>query len=265
MKSRYIFYCIITLVVISSCTKVVDVKLNNVTPQLVIQGSITNETGPYNVTISSTVNYDNSNVFPAISGAVVKITDDSTGLTDLLSEVSAGKYQTSSITQGKIGHTYRLLVQVNGKEYTAVSTMPKQVLLDSITFFTNTFFGTNATNPLPNFQDPASEENFYLFKQTVNKRLLTQNFLVDDRLSDGRYISVQLFNDSTYIKQFDTVQLEMRCVDKPVYNYFLQLSQITDPNGNQAANPTNPTSNIIGGALGYFSAYTKQQKQTVYK
>lgn len=49
----------------------------------------------------------------------------------------------------------------------------------------------------------------------------------------------------------------MQCVDKAVNLYFVSMSQT---NG-ESATPANPVSNIAGGALGYFSAYTKQIKK----
>jgi hypothetical protein len=51
-----------------------------------------------------------------------------------------------------------------------------------------------------------------------------------------------------------------------VYNYFLQLRQSSGTGAfNSTASPANPTSNITGGALGYFSAHTTQtQTITVY-
>jgi len=41
----------------------------------------------------------------------------------------------------------------------------------------------------------------------------------------------------------------LQCIDKGAYTFFYTLSRIED-------SKTNPTSNIKGGALGYFSAST---------
>ena len=264
MKSIQIFTIISIGFLLFGCTKVIDIKLNNALPQLVIQGNITNEPGPYIVSISSSIPYSNSNIFPGITNATVKIIDDSTGNIDVLTNENNGNYSTNT-TVGLIGHTYQLQVIIGAKTYTATATMPNFIPLDSITFFTNTGFGGSITNPLPNFQDPINETNFYYFKQTVNNRVLPGFSVIDDRLSNGRYIATQLFNDSSYIKKYDTVQLEMRCIDKPIFNYFNQLDQLSDPNGNQSANPTNPESNISNGALGYFSVHTRQVKKAVFK
>jgi hypothetical protein len=250
------------LAIIVSCKKVITVTVNNATPVLVVQGNITNQTGPYTVKLTSSVYYSEDNLFPAITGAVVKITDDSTGVTDLLTEKQQGIYLTNT-TIGAVNHTYHLFISTGGKEYTATSTMPKQVFLDSITFLTNTGFGQNVTNPLPNFQDPAGVYNAYRFIEWFNSKPSKQIFVFDDRLSDGKYVARQLFNDSSYIQPSDTVQLEMQCIDKNVYNYFKELDG-TDPTNGQPTSPANPTSNVSNGALGYFSAHTVQTKRKVF-
>jgi hypothetical protein len=54
----------------------------------------------------------------------------------------------------------------------------------------------------------------------------------------------------------------MRCIDKNVFEYFKQLSGL-DPTNGQPTAPTNPVSNISGGALGYFSAHTTQKKKAI--
>lgn len=261
MKLSHIKY--ITLITcILACKKVITVNLKNAAPQIVIQGNITNEPGPYTVTISKTVNYTNDNIFPPITGAIITIKDITANITDVLTETSAGKYQTNTI-QGVQGHSYTLNIIAEGKQYTATSTMPKQTTLDTITFLNISIFGNSTINAVPNFQDPAGTNNYYRFEQTLNKRKLKQLFTFDDRLSDGRYITVQLFNDSAYLKINDTLLLEMQCIDKNIFNYFTQLDQIT--NNNQPTIPANPTTNINGNALGYFSAHTVQRKKVVVK
>jgi len=246
-----------------SCTKVVDVTLRDAPPKLVIQGNITNEPGPYTVALSQSVAYAESNNFPAVSGAQVSIKEINTGITDVLTEAAPGIYQTHPLLgTGTLGHTYQLNVVVDGNTYTSSGTMPDRVNLDSITFQTVAAFGFSITNPLPNFQDPANVPNYYQFKQSINKKISNSIFVFDDRLSDGKYISRQLFNDSAYIQKGDTVQLEMLCIDKNIYNFYKELSGI-DPYNGQPTSPANPTTNITGGALGYFSVHTTQKKSAV--
>ena len=59
-----------------SCQKVIDVDLNSSSPHIVIEGYISDQPGPYWVRISQTVNYNQPNTFPPVSGATVTLSDN---------------------------------------------------------------------------------------------------------------------------------------------------------------------------------------------
>lgn len=251
------FFILLFFFVLISCTKVISVNLNNANPNLVIEGIVSDAPGPYQVQITQTVNFSDPNIFPAITGATVKITDSTLGITDSLSESLPGIYVTHKLLQGLTGHTYQLYVLSNGQTYTASSTMPAKVNLDSVTFYSTNIFGTKSTSAIANFQDPAGIPNYYTFTEYVNGQAIDQTFNFSDRLSDGKYIRRQLFNDSSYINPGDQVSIEMHCVDNQVWQYFNTLGQAKG-NNSQAISPANPLSNITNNALGYFSAQTTQ-------
>lgn len=140
--------------------------------------------------------------------------------------------------------------------------MPQPVTLDSVSFQYNNDFGSTTILAIPNFQDPAGIANYYTFTEYINNVKFNESiFVFEDRLSDGRYISQQLFTDSAYINTGDSVAIQMNCVDKNVYNYFNTLQQAISGNSFQSASPSNPVSNISGGTLGYFSASTVSIKK----
>jgi Domain of unknown function (DUF4249) len=255
MKCLYLIVGVGVLALVS-CKKIVTLKLNNVPAAIVIQGSVTNEAGPYYVAISQPVDFYADNSFPPVSGAAVTISN-SEGQTDSLIEVSPGTYATTFI-QGAPGDTYLLSVTAQGDHYAASSTMPATVNLDSVTFEENKGFGQTRISAVANFQDPAGMRNYYQFVEYLNNQQLTKDlFVFDDRLSDGRYIDYTLFNDTSYLQPGDEVRLDMYCIDSAVYNYFYQLLQSGGAGSfNTSASPANPTSNISNGAYGYFSAHT---------
>jgi Domain of unknown function (DUF4249) len=257
MKTISILRPFLLFFILFSCTKVINVNLNNVNPNIVIEGVVSDAPGPYQVQLTQTVNFSDQNVFPPVTGATVKITDSALGITDLLKEVVPGTYVTQKLLQGVTGHTYQLYVLSNGQTYTASSTMPQKVNLDSVTFYTTNIFGTRSTSAVANFQDPSGIANYYTFTEYVNGQVIDQTFNFSDRLSDGKYIRRQLFNDSSYINPGDEVSIEMHCVDNQVWQYFNTLRQAKG-NNSQAITPANPLSNISNNALGYFSAQTVQ-------
>jgi hypothetical protein len=245
---------ILTVVLMYSCTKVIQVNLNDAAPQTVIEGNITDSAGPYTVQISKTVNFSDPNIFPTVSGAFVRITDTTASVADTLTETSPGTYTTHSI-QGVPGHTYNLYISVAGNIYTASSTMPAPVPLDSVTFRNENNFGQKAIFAIVNFQDPINVSNYYNFIVYINgTRFNKQIFAFDDEFTNGKYNSQEIYMDSAYITTGDTVAIEMDCIDKPVYNFFETLQNATNGNNFQSTSPANPLSNISNNALGYFSA-----------
>jgi hypothetical protein len=242
--------------IFSSCQKVVTLGLNQAAPQLGIQGIISDTTGPYHVLIYKSVGFYSSNVYPNVSGAFVSITDITTNITDSLTETAMGDY-TSHVIVGTPGNTYELKAIVDGTTYTASSTMPQPVLLDSLSFDNQT---KNTIRAVVHFQDPAGIVNFYKYSTTVNGVVLDRFQTFEDRLSDGRFITDKLDNDSSEIKNGDQVRVSLVSIDANVYTFLSEAEKVAYQN-DQLAAPATPTSNITGGCLGYFSAQTVRSKE----
>jgi len=243
-----------------SCKKVIQVDLNNASPQVVITGEVTNTTGPYQVSISRTVNFSDLNQFPPVANALVIIADNK-GLTDTLTTTTPGIYTTHPGWQGAPGTTYTLHVTIDSATYSASSTMPNPVPLDSVGFEDDARFRKTRLQAVPYFQDPSGIHNFYYFTETINGVPRNRDFIFDDRLSDGKYIHQPLKDDSTRLQVGDNLLLSMSCIDSAVYSYLNTLQQNTNPSQAQSTAPSNPNTNLSGGALGYFNAHTIQYKQ----
>lgn len=254
-KIKYVLFSIVVITLIFGCKKIIDVKLKNTSAQTVITGEVNDGPGPYVINISKSVNFTSDNIFPPVSGAFVTITGN--GIKDTLSEIQPGTYQTHTI-KGNPGKSYSLYILAEGHEYTATSEMPNYTPIDSITFVTG---ANDNIYAVANFQDPAGVDNYYQFIEYINGKRLSNgrgNSVFNDRLSDGRYISRVLYDDSSKITHGITLSIQMNCVDKDVYNYLNELGQVSGSSGSGFSSPTpdNPTSNITGGALGFFSANT---------
>jgi hypothetical protein len=247
----------------TSCEKVIDIKTNNSTPQLVVEGNISNTQGPYTIKLSTSVNYDQTNTFPPVQNAVVKISDDK-GNSETLKETTAGIYQTATLN-GTVGTTYSLYIKTtDNKEYTASSTMPAVVPLDDVKIQKSTFKSSDedTLEAVVYFTDPKGLGNNYRFMQYINGVPSKAINLTNDKYFDGNPTNFSLFRkDKEYIKKGDAVLVEMRCIDKANYDYFNTLENIIDRPDNPA--PANPISNVSNNALGYFCAYSVTQKTVV--
>ena len=238
------------LITFTSCRKVINVKLNSASSQYVIIGNVTNMAGPYSVSITKTIDFQLDNNFPAVSGAVVIITDATIGNSDTLQESAPGIYNTSILT-GQEGHTYNLYIKVENEIFTASSTMPAMVPLDSLYQEPATF--GDGVSIVPVYRDPAGVKNYYHTVQFINNKQSKEIFLRSDILTDGQVVSRPLdLGTDTAMHTGDNVRIELQAVDSAIYQYYRNL--VATINQNSAA-PANPQTNITGAKLGYFSAH----------
>lgn len=247
------------LQIFSSCTEVIELDLNETDPQMVVEGYINNQPGPYYVKISRTQNFDEPNTFPPVSGALVEISDEE-GNRDKLVETDPGLYATTFL-QGRPGSTYFLKVDAEGLQLTASSTMPQPVALDSA--YTQLLTAPGGENLLPVlvFRDPAGKGNLYNMTVKRDSWYLPGFFSVKDDVRDGELISLPLRSSDFNLQTGDELTIELQCVEEPVYDYFYVLGQLAGTGMNQSPTPSNPNGNIKGGALGYFSAHTSSVKK----
>lgn len=246
---------------LSSCRKVIDLKVGNSTPQVVIEGMIT-DTSAAIVRLTKTVNFTQDNNFPPILGARIWVTDQTAGMTDTLSYDANGYYRPMNPTfLGQAGHTYSMTAEIEGKMYTATSTLPQRVPIDSIRLETQSAFGQKAAQIFVTFTDPPGVPNYYRFVVIANGKVQNEDAR-DDRLSDGRINgrpNVIGYDDEENIKSGTVVTVQMYGIDEELYKYF---TGVRNADGSSAA-PANPISNIQGGAQGYFGAFSFQQRDVI--
>ncbi len=253
---KLLLFSLLAAAAFTSCQKVIDIDLNSEDPKVVIEAVITDQPGPYTVTVTKTVNFSSSNTFPAVSGATVVLWDNA-GNTEQLTETSPGNYTTATL-QGVPGRTYYLSVTADGKTYTSECVMPAAVELDTVV--TEEATAGDQVYVIPLWTDPAGQGNYYRCIETINNERVAGSFLYDDVYSDGLVNGQPLLNFTSELGAGDTVTVEFQCISKPVYLYFFSMMQTTS---GQTAAPANPVSNITNGALGYFSAHTKRTETII--
>lgn len=247
----FVFFCMITAWL--GCKKIISIKTETSSSYLVIDGTVSNTINPVKVLLSRSVELD-SVISSPVSGAVVVAKDSTIGFADTLSEQSSGTYTSKKIS-GIPGHTYSLRVLVHDSIFTANSTMPYPVKLDSVTLESTQMMDYTQINAVMNFQDPKDTVNYYQFREYVNEVQVPDIFPVSDRLFDGNYEHLTLYNDTAYIFPGDKLMVEMDCIDKKVYNYLYVSSNNAINSGFvEYLTPSNPVTNISGGAIGVFSA-----------
>ncbi len=250
----------------ASCEKVIDIDLNSAAKKYVIEGVVSDKAGQSKVLLSTTKNFSDDNSFASVSGATITVTDNIGNITTF-AETAPGIYTAPALV-GAVGKTYSLSVTTNGNTFTAVSTMPQKVMVDTVFVSDELLFGDVTKLVNYAYQDPLGKGNNLRFVEYINGLQVKNIFLRDDDYTDGNYVQSKLWympdnNDDKYkIKQGNKIDIDIFCISQDVYKYWFSLDQ-SATGASQSASPANPVTNIKGGALGYFSAQTYQTKSFI--
>ncbi|SDL35453.1 protein of unknown function [Catalinimonas alkaloidigena] len=113
-----------TWVLLGGCIERINPELPKSEPYLVVDGTITDQPGPYQITLRESVGFkqeDGSWSLPPVVGAQLSITDGG-GTVTTLYEVEDGVFQTPDRFRGEVGQTYTLHITLeNGRQYRSSS------------------------------------------------------------------------------------------------------------------------------------------------
>jgi Domain of unknown function (DUF4249) len=260
--------CILISINLSSCKKVIDLGIENIDPQIVIEGQVSDQGNSY-VKLTKTNPLSKLYNNTPILNAFVTISDGN--LLDTLKEVNDGYFILTRKFRPQIDKTYSLTVNAEGKTYTAISTMPKAIPIDGADLKL-TSVGQSAGDTTKryfyyvHFNDPAGVQNYYRFTISCDGNIFPnrnsfywedaafQN-IFDDKLINGQPNPYPLIGSSNYfVHSGDIIYLNMYCIEENVYKYYYGIRQIEIEFSRPSASPDNPIGNIQGGALGCFSA-----------
>ncbi len=265
-------------ILISSCQKVVTLNLASTPPQLVVNGFVTDQPGPYTINLTQSVAFYQDNVFPAVANAKV-VLNDNLGNSETLINAGNGNYN-SSVLQGTPGRTYTLTIVANGSTYSGSSTMPPGVPIQSLTIdstgggFGGGYGGGHGSSaPAKHYtltvtlQDPGGGANYYRFVEVVEGVTKNNIYIASNAYQVGSQISKKLSSSDTSIVAGDSVTVYLQTIDYGTYEYFNTLNQtIQNASGFvQVSDPGNPASNLSNNALGYFSACSVRKMSILIK
>jgi hypothetical protein len=247
---------IMTIIITSSCEKVIDFPLNDAPPQPVAEAVVNSMNRTASLKLSWTNNYYDTTGFKAITGAEAIIYNEA-GDTVHLYEMSPGYYFGTNISV-KENKEYFFDLKSLGTHYQAASFMPETVPVDSVYYEYNeaSLFAPEGYRVWVSFSDPAGEENYFRINLYVNDTLKTNGifYLWKDSNADGEKVNFILYRHS--LKNGDTFRVELWAIDKQTYDYYFELQNTSSVNQNASlAAPANPENNITGGEIyGYFTA-----------
>ncbi|MGB0975274.1 MAG: DUF4249 domain-containing protein [Flavobacteriaceae bacterium] len=259
MKKHIILFIYI-LTAFTSCEDVVDIDLNTTEPKLVIEASINWEKGTLGneqeIKLSLTAPYYDSEIPPA-NGAIVTVTDTNSNTYNFIEDNSTGIYKNTNFTP-ILNETYTLTISYSGEIYTATETLTPVVDIDSIEQEDEGGFLGDQIELKVYYNDPANEDNYYLFEfLNTNITDIPDLEVYDDEFSDGN----QIFGFYTHedLETGDVVNIKNYGVSERFYNYMSILTeQAGEGGGPFGTQPTTVRGNCINQTnssnfpLGYF-------------
>lgn len=278
---------IILLIAFSGCRKNVTVKLPEYTEKLVVEASI--ETGqPAQVLLSVTAPYfgnvdltDPTQFF--VKGAFVTVSDGSQVDTLIEPLPATGYYYTGTKVFGQVGKTYFLTIRVNGKSYSASTSIVNPIALDSV-------YTKHEKDSLGfcwgHLSDPPGTGNCYRW---FAKRLTQDQFFAapfnsafDDKFVDGKSFdfgyerppqpgkheeyNAEPDESRGYYRVGDTIIVKFCTIGVPEYLFWRSYYDNKSSNGNPFSSPSNLQNTIQGDpAIGTFCGYSTTFDTLIFK
>jgi len=183
MRVKLLILCIISLF---GCKEEFLLESINYKPTLVVEGTITNEPGPYIIKISNSSPITDGKMIPHENCIVILY--ENTNYSEQLTEIEPGLYSTSEDgLQGKIGNEYKItIVTPEGNEYECqYQKLPEPVGIDSL--FPKLIYQESLSYPLglPGYQfyintkKSNSLENYFLWDLTETYQYTAEYIVVD--------------------------------------------------------------------------------------
>ncbi|MCD8206717.1 MAG: DUF4249 domain-containing protein [Bacteroidales bacterium] len=268
-RKTIIFLLAFATIVISSCSKEIDLNYRNVDKVTVIEGFVTNE--GVSVVVTTTRDISDTTHYPCVNDAVVSLSSSSGWSEELVYSAEEEAYISPSEAKGVPGTTYSLSVTREGQTFTSQAYMHEAVEITEgrfcyykVLFLKQLLFSAK-------IQDIADEDNFYHYIFYRDGERYTESVMTDKKAPGGELdLNIMCVDEEStmsdwdmdmveerFVNEGDEFTLEVRSIDEQAYNYLYSL-------GMSGMTSSNPIANFTGGALGYFSAHSITRLDVVY-
>lgn len=227
-------------VLFTSCEDVIDVKLNEENLNLIgVEAGITTIDEP-TVFLYKTLQVDQDVAYPAISGAVVSISDNASpvnqiNLVEDLQKKGLYRVPQNSSYLGIAGREYTLTIQTEGTTLTAKEKLSKVEPIDSIQVFPSMRGNKLFLGVFTYGKEPLGIGSYYKWDIYVNDTLQHESdrlAVASDEFVDGNYISgLEVYTDFHDVKKpedrkldlNDTIYVKHSSISKFAYYFYFQM------------------------------------------
>lgn len=242
-----------------SCEETIQLDLDQTPEVVVIEGLITDVFTQHEVKLSKTAPFYSTGSTPRVSGAKVQVTDNA-GNTFVYEEVEPGLYRANDAFAGVPGVTYQLMVEAEGKIYEASETLLPIGPIDSLTYEINEGEKADPEEEGRYYEvllyttEPQDTKDFYLFKFYRNDSLMNvdgQEIYYSDDTVIGEAING--LPAPVFYRMGDLARMEIYSLNAKAFRFFQDLADnLYSDGGMFSSPPSNISTNLSGGAAGYF-------------
>ncbi len=260
MKKIYTLF-VLTLMIFSSCEKVVDIDVPSIEPKLIIDASFevyfdeTPISAKNVVKLTESADYFDE-IIPVVSNATVFLTNlsDNT-IISFVDSNADGNYEPDTDFIPADNIEYELTVIHNNETYKGKATKIKSTRIIDVEQGDETLFSGNEVEISVKIQDEKNIENYYFFDFQNNNYSV-----IEDRFFDGQEYEVPNFYSEDDIILPTAVNIRMLGISKEYFTYLRILIGQSGQNGGGPFEtvPTSLLGNMINTTnennfpLGYF-------------
>ena len=275
---RYILILITAAFVLSACEKTVLLDLNQNTPRVVIEGQVTNKPGYQYIKISHTVGFYTVGGTPAVTDAVVLVTDDLGNEIQFVHNPgnrvdSIGYYLPEFAFEGEVGRIYSLSAMVDGELYEATDKLERVTAIDSLSYRISVDEQEDPKDSGKFYEvllfakEPQNTTDYYLFKFYRNDSLKvysdTDIYYADDEVLGENIDGVA---SPIYYAPGDIARVEMYSLSRNGFVFYNDLQNLLNNDGGLFGQPpSNSRTNLSNGAFGFFQASALEMKELEIK
>jgi len=255
---------------ITACEKVVQLDTEQAAPIYIFEGLITNQFKQQYIKIGKSVTFYETGGNGEVSKAIVEVSD-SEGNTWLFKEKEPGLYLSEEAFAGKIGMTYTMKVEVDGKVFTAEDHLYYVEPIDTLVAFIDE----------EERADPSEEGRYWDFLTFLIEPQETEDYYLAHFFRNGERLDfageeIYVFNDfgiseeingvvsPTYFIAGDTARVEWYSLSRDAYLFYTSLyDNLNSDGGVFDGQPSNAKTNISDGALGLFQTSAVDIREVV--
>lgn len=258
--TRSIILSITFVTLFFACQKVVELDIEQSTPQIVIEGLLSDRDTVHYVKVSRSIQFYDTGLNP-VENAIVVVTGEgnSYAYSHNPSSVDSlnGFYFSDVQFAGKIGEAYTLNVDVDGVNFEAVDTMRYVTPIDSLSF-------QLAPNPsdedvedgklyqaLLYAKEPEETEDYYQFQFFRNDTLITDpdNIYVFSDVAFGPTLNG--LQSPVLFREGELASVQIYSLTREQFVFYSDLANVLNNDGGMfSPPPVNPRNTFSNNALG---------------